>query len=278
MSASDPPGSSPAPAAAAEPPVHPAADQFHLHQSLVDHLDLDGGDVVLDLGCGHGITLAVMAERSTGALLAGLDVDAGSLRRAGSWLTSLGARHQLGLADLSAPLPIATASVTKVICHDLLECLPRPVALMEETSRVLRPGGISVWSHVDYDSTVIAGGDRDLTRRIVHAYADYAQPWMTNCDGQMGRKLAGVVARSPLRRTAVDAAVLTSAELAGPARMRVDDIAATLLRGSKEGTATIEPGDIEKWSQSLEAAAASGDFFYAQTAYVVVATSTGPRQ
>lgn len=252
--------------------VHPPTAQFRLHQALVDHLDLDASDVLLDLGCGHGITLAVIADRATGASLVGLDVDAGSSRIASSWLQVLGARHQLAVADLSAPLPVADDSVTKIVCHDLLECLAEPSALLAEACRVLRPGGTSVWSHVDYDSAVINGGDRDLTRRIVHAYADYAQSWLTSNDGQMGRKVAGLVGRSPLQRVAVEAHVMTSAELAGPARMRVDDISATLRRGASEGKVDVSPRELDDWMAELQGADAAGDFLYAQTSYAVVAT------
>lgn len=257
------------------PAIHPPTGQFRLHQALVDHLALQRHDVLVDLGCGHGITLAVAAERASGATLVGLDVDAPSLRTAASWLASIGDCPRLAVADLSAPLPLAAGSVTKTICHDLLECLSDPVALMAEASRVLRPGGISVWSHVDYDSAVIAGGDRDLTRRIVHAYADYVQPWMTSNDGQMGRKLAGLVGRSPLRQTALDAQVMISSQLIGPARMRIDDIASTLRRGAGEGRVDLAAEQLEDWKASLAAADTAGTFFYAQTAYVVVTTNTG---
>jgi SAM-dependent methyltransferase len=253
------------------PTGHPPTAQFRLHQALVDHLALDSGDILVDLGCGHGITLAVAAERSTGASLLGLDVDAPSLRTAASWLGSLDAHFQLAVADLSTLLPVGDDAVTKVVCHDLLECLVDPVALMTEASRVLRPGGLSVWSHVDYDSAVVAGGERDLTRRIVHAYADYAQSWLNSNDGQMGRKLAGLVARSPLRATKVDAQVMTNSSLVGPAKMRIDDIAATLRRGAGEGKVEVSPSELDDWTASLGVADAAGDFFYAQTAYVVVA-------
>lgn len=252
--------------------AHPPTAQFRLHQALADHLELDASDVVLDLGCGHGITLAVIADRSTGASLVGLDVDEASLRIATSWLDALGAPHQLAVADLSAPLPVAGDSITKIVCHDLLECLADPGALLAEAARVLRPGGISVWSHVDYDSAVINGGQRDMTRRVVHAYADYAQSWLNHNDGQMGRKVAGLVGRSPLRQVALDAQVMTSAELAGPARMRIDDIAATLRRGASEGKVDVSLGELDDWTADLLATDAAGDFFYAQTSYAVVAT------
>ncbi|CAN5809880.1 hypothetical protein BH24ACT15_BH24ACT15_35710 [soil metagenome] len=257
------------------PANHPPTAQFRLHQALVDHLALERRDVLVDLGCGHGITLAVAAERATGATLVGLDVDAPSLRTAASWSTSLGAHPRLAVTDLSTPLPLAGGSVTKTVCHDLLECLSDPVALMVEAGRILRPGGISVWSHVDYDSAVIAGGDRDLTRRIVHAYADYVQPWMTSNDGQMGRKLAGLVGRSPLRQAAIDAQVMASSQLIGPARMRIDDIVSTLRRGAGEGMVDLTPEELDIWTASLTAADAAGAFFYAQTAYVVVAECSG---
>jgi len=63
----------------------------------------------------------------------------------------------------------------------------------------MRPGAISVWSHVDYDALVISGADRLLTRRIGNAYGEASYLERGCTDAQMGRRLAAVVDKSPLR-------------------------------------------------------------------------------
>ena len=44
-------------------------------------------------------------------------------------------------ADLKAPLPLADGAFDRVLCHNVLEVLPDPGALVAEVIGVLRPGG-----------------------------------------------------------------------------------------------------------------------------------------
>ena len=214
--------------------------------------------------------MATAATRVPRLSLVGLDLDREALVEAAAWLTDLGARHQLARADLDAPLPLPDASVTHVVCHDVLECLADPLALVVEADRVLCDGGTSVWSHVDYDSVVIAGADRALTRRMTHAYADLPREGVRT-DPQMGRDLAALVARSPLTRVAVDTTGVLATELAGPARHRIADMVGTLRGASGTGRAPVAEEEIDRWESELVRADERGEFFYAQTAYVVTA-------
>ena len=244
--------------------------RLRTHNALVDRLGAAAGDVLLDLGCGNGLTMATAATRVPGLAMVGLDVDGEALVEAATWLTELGAHHQLARADLDRPLPVTDASVTHVVCHDVLECLADPLALLAEASRALRPGGTSVWSHVDYDSVVIAGADRARTRRLTHADADLPREGVRT-DPQMGRNLAALVARSPLRRTAVDTTGVLATELTGPARHRIDDMVGTLCRAARAGRSPVNEEEVTAWEAELGRADERGEFFYAQTAYVVTA-------
>lgn len=243
-------------------------ERLRVHQAIVDHLSLARGDTLLDLGCGNGFTLATAATRVAGLSLIGIDADADALAAAESALADTDSQCRWLLGDVGTPLPLPDGSVTRVVSHDVLEYLENPVDLLTEASRVMLPGAVSVWSHTDYDALVIGGADRRLTRRIVSAYGDasydaYAANLnLGRSDAQMGRKLAALVDSSPLRRTAVDAAVLIATRLdgEGPGRRRIDDIAAT-----------VAGGEVDEWMDQLVAADRRGEFFYSQTAYMVTA-------
>jgi len=251
-------------------------ERLRIHQAIVDHLALGPHDVLLDLGCGNGFTLATAASRVAGLSLIGVDADAGALAAARSWLGETDARCQWFLGDVGAPLPIPDDSVTRVVCHDVLEYLDDPVALLAEAVRVMQPDALSVWSHVDYEALVVGGADRLLTRRVVNAYADASYLRGRRSDAQMGRKLVAVVGRSRLRRLGVDASVLIATDLEGPSRRRVDDIAATVRRAADRGAADVTSEDLDEWLRQLAVAGQRGEFFYSQTAYIVTARSPSP--
>lgn len=241
--------------------------KLRTHNAIVDHLGLAAGDVLADLGCGNGFTLATAASRVTDLSLVGIDVDLASIEAAASWLDDIGARHELLCADLDDPLPLPDDSATHVVCHDVLECLADPGQLLVEACRILRPGGTAVWSHVDYEGVLVSGADRTLTRRVMQAYVD-APGAAPRSDPQMGRRLAALVARSPLVRTDVDAHVLIATDLAGPGGRRIEDIASTVRR-----RAALTADDIDRWQTELRLADERGEFFYSQTAYIVTAVS-----
>ncbi|MGH9283659.1 MAG: methyltransferase domain-containing protein, partial [Acidimicrobiales bacterium] len=169
----------------------------------------------------------------------------------------------------SRPLPLAAGSATKAVCHNVLGELADPPALVAETTRVLRPGGLSVWSYIDLESVVLSGGDAGLNRRVVLACADAGTS--PGADGRMGRRLAAELLRSPLRRTAVDTAVFLSTSLSGPALMRVRTMFATLRDATPNGTGRPDVDELTTWRQGLEEADRAGQFLYAHTTYIVEA-------
>lgn len=249
----------------------PRGRGFGIDDVLVEHVQPTRGDVVVDLGCGSGFTLAAAAPRVPEGVLVGMDRDQEALKAAAAVGRERTAALWLIRADLAQRLPLKSESVTRLLCHNVLEQLPDPEALLLEGSRVLRSRGRSVWSHPDYDSVVISGGDVDLTRRIVHLFADLADPTMDHADGQMGRKLPGLIRRSPLVPVTVTSNVLISTELAGPARFRVDATVAALDAAARAGRVDLTSEELAAWMATLEAADRNGEFLYSHITYIVVA-------
>lgn len=101
---------------------------------------------VVDLGCGPGETVALLREGGMAAV--GLDLSASLLDEA--WARN--GRMPLIQADAgagaeSAPgLPLRTASLDGVFCECVLSVLPGRQDVLAEVARVLRPGGVLVWT------------------------------------------------------------------------------------------------------------------------------------
>lgn len=107
---------------------------------LLDRLDLTDGLRVLDAGCGLGSHLHLLAGTHRLDLI-GLDLDADRLRRAGAEVPGAA----LARAAI-ARLPLADASVDRVLASEVLEHVPDDAAALAEVRRVLRPGGRLVLS------------------------------------------------------------------------------------------------------------------------------------
>jgi SAM-dependent methyltransferase len=221
------------------------------------------GGRVVDLGCGVGLTLAVLAARLDGAArLVGVDAKAWRLdeRLAGD------PRVESVVADLEEPLPFATATFDAGICHNVLEDLRAPDVFLVEAARVLAPGGHLLLGHSDFDTLVFSSSDLELTRRIVHRFSDTVQPWMTTANGTIGRELLAVGRRSPLEvvRTFAWVGHHTSFQEGGPAHT-----AATLVANDARRDAALAP-HVDGWLEDLRAQAGRGEFFYSLNDYAVL--------
>jgi SAM-dependent methyltransferase len=235
---------------------------------LMGLLDARPGERVADLGCGTGAVLALLAREATPPELVGLDLSAAALRVAAGELGGSAGRL-LVRADLADPVPLADRSVDRAICHNVLESLPEPQALLAEAARVLRPGGRLVLSHPDYDTLVFTSEDQALTRRLVHAYSDTQQDWMGAVDGTIGRRLPELVGRSPLRVDRVEVNAVVSRVWA-PGELGYGY--AHNLVGALTRARAADPDELAAWLQGLARLAGRDAFLFSLNDYAVVAT------
>ncbi|MDF1506381.1 methyltransferase domain-containing protein [Roseisolibacter sp. H3M3-2] len=220
--------------------------------------------LVVDLGCGRGEDLRLLAARHGGAdvRLVGVDASADAVAAAAETLAE-DARVALRCAAADGRLPFADASVDVVYSHNLLECLPDPGDFAREVGRVLRPGGRVVAGHWDWDSQLFDGGDRALVRRLVHAFADWRQSWMARADGWMGRRLWGVFQGAGLTDGALHARVVTNTTYA-PGWMGYEN-ARALGALSRRGLVPAE--EYARFLAEQAALAAEGRYCYAITGF-----------
>lgn len=97
--------------------------------------------VVIDVGCGQGQALALLAERLRPELLIGVDAEPRLLARARRELDACGCRVQLLDCD-ARRLPLGDGVVDLAFCHQTLHHVRDQRGLLAELHRVLRPGGV----------------------------------------------------------------------------------------------------------------------------------------
>lgn len=107
---------------------------FEFYERILDVAGCLSNFRVLDVGCGDGALLNMVAQRWPTAELFGVDIVLSPLS-VGSY------RAKLVTADLRSDLPFQSQSMDVVICSETLEHLVDPGRQLREMSRVLRSGG-----------------------------------------------------------------------------------------------------------------------------------------
>ena len=112
-------------------------------QIVVDLLDVSEGQPrVLDVGCGQGLQLSIVAKKNPKARLVGLDISEKRLARARSRVPGM----EGVCADIEADLPLAPESFDRVICSEVMEHLAEPGALLVRLRKLVKPCGVLVIS------------------------------------------------------------------------------------------------------------------------------------
>ena len=111
---------------------------------------------VLDCGCGTGMTGVALRDAGFGGPLVGFDMSKASLDVA----RQKNIYADLQPVDLNEPLPLETDSLDGVLCVGVLTYV-KEAPLLREWMRVLRPGGVAVFTCRD-DFWISRGFDETL--------------------------------------------------------------------------------------------------------------------
>lgn len=96
----------------------------------------------------------------------------------------------------ATPNELSGLKFDKIICQNVLECVDDKVNFINSFDEILSNEGIFILSHHDFDSAIYNSDYKELTRDIVHQFSDAKQDWQEHCDGQMGRKISGLLSSS----------------------------------------------------------------------------------
>lgn len=118
---------------------------------LLDRLDLQGDEVVLDVGCGHGLMLIGAAKRLSGGHAMGIDLWSQVDQHDNSAMATIKNAVAEGVGDRVTvrdgdmrTLPLEDASVDVVVSSLAVHNVPTQVdrtRSIREMARVVRPGG-----------------------------------------------------------------------------------------------------------------------------------------
>jgi SAM-dependent methyltransferase len=117
-------------------------------------LEVTAASHVLDVGSGSGGP-ALFLARTVGCQVTGVDLNPSSTTTANAWAHALGLDTLVHFqhADASQRLPFVEHSFTTVIAIDSMNHVPGRLQVLQEWSRVLRPGGRLLFT----DPTIVTG-------------------------------------------------------------------------------------------------------------------------
>ncbi len=129
----------------------------------VDHLKLQPGEHVLDLGSGAGIDVFLAARRvgAEGRVI-GVDMTPEMLQKARANAGRLGFGQVEFREGRLERLPVDSASVDAVTSNCVINLVPDKAAVFREIGRVLKPGGRMVISDIILDGPLPESIEKDV--------------------------------------------------------------------------------------------------------------------
>jgi len=227
-------------------------------QKSYDRLNLQADSAVLDVGCGLGAeAIAIAGRLGPKGRVVGLDVSATLIEAARQAVPAnpkiefvVGDAHRLSFPD-------ATFDACRV--DRALQHMRAPLMVLQEMTRVLKPGGMLLAYDNDWDTFIVDAADAMLTRRILDVWTN------SFAHGRVGRQLYAHFRACGFSRIAVSPETLTVGDL--EAADRVYDLRETLHKAVVAGA--VSDAEARAWLADLTERQKKGLFFCSSTAFMV---------
>lgn len=254
-------------------------DGAEMRNFIISLVDWSSVVRVLDVGCGVGYDLYQIGTRINqeyegkcetgrqGLHFCGIDVSREKIDIA---ITDVRRddRYQFRVHNFADKLPFEDNYFDIVYSHNVLECAANKIGHLSELQRILKPGGQILCAHFDWDSAFFNGTDKQLIRKIVHAYADWQQDWMDACDGWMGRRMWGTIENSKL----FEDAKLTTYQIVNT-QYEYPYYGFKSVQGYEDMIAAklISENDYRAFKADIDDSANRGDYLFSITTFIYLA-------
>lgn len=129
----------------------------------IDHLDLQPGETVVDLGSGAGIDVFLAADRvGPQGRVIGVDMTPEMLARARRNAAKAGVTNAEFREGRLENLPIAKGTVDAITSNCVINLVPDKAVVFKEIARILKPGGRLVISDIILDKALPKEIEKDV--------------------------------------------------------------------------------------------------------------------
>jgi len=209
---------------------------------------------LLDLGCGPGFFAELAAvELVPEGRVTGVDVDGALLEPARARSAERESAIEYVLAS-GVDIPLPDHAVDFAYARFLFQHLDRPMDVLAEMRRVVRPGGVVMVMDTD-DAGLLVHPEPPGWRELLEAAA--ASQRDRGGDRRVGRRLRGMLADAGLRDVRASARILTTDHVPPAAFVHVT----TAFKTEGLDTRYVDPAAAEDTLNALREAAARPDFF-----------------
>ena len=234
--------------------------------AYMELIDLRHAATVLDLGCGTGVVArAIAVGNAFAGTVTGVDQSpdfvAAAQRLAAE--DGVGDRVEFVVGD-AHELEFPAASFDVVVAHTLLSHVRDPLAVLAQTRRVLRPGGVVALFDGDYASLTFGSSDPPLGDAMERAMQS-----MIMSQPRVMRELPRLLLQAGLQLNASQAHVYAEAGSSSFMLNLAETYAPLTV-----STGLMLCADVEAWLADQRRSAANGTFFAACSYYAYVAHAT----
>ena len=231
----------------------------NLHQKLINDLGTIADKTILDYGCGRGnLVKLLLAQPTIPKLIYAVDIDPNAIVEINETYKFEIQQGEIITQVVDSPAQLAGEKFDRIVCHNVIECVVDKEQFVKNLCSLLNQNGVLLVSHHDFDSAVYHSGHKELTRTLIHFFADQCQAWQTTCDGQIGRKIPGIFNRAKIKFAtfATWRIVETSFSQGDYGYL----MAKMIIEAAKE---RFDQATLNSWLQDLSLKAQSNDFYFA---------------
>ena len=238
--------------------VYQTPDVVRQRLAVLAKLSLELGESVLDVGCGTGLLLELLAQAvdKTGQAF-GIDTSDDMLGFARHRCIDLPQvkLQQGGVENLK----FSDNSFDAIACTQVLLYVDDVKLALAEMHRVLKPGGRLVIVETDWDGAVMNSADPELTRRIFDSWDQAVS------SPNLPRRLKPMLLKAGFNHVQVDAVPIINTQFSHNefSRSMIDSF--SNIGVTNQAITAAEAGE---WQDGLRSLAEQGEYFFAVNRFV----------
>ncbi len=238
-----------------EATAQPSLQAYKQHMTAL--MELAPGKSVLDVGCGTGDDVRLMADLvAPRGNVVGIDNSLAMINEANRRAKDANVAVDFRVLD-AMKLPIADGTFDACRADRSLMHVPDSRQVLTEMRRVTKVGGRVVVFEVDFETLTIDADDRMLARKIGHTWCDGFK------NGWLGRRMPRLFTELGFREISLTPHIM----ILTPGMLLPLLGAATTERAVQNGT--ITPDEAKVWLTHLDDLQKTGRFFSTMTGFLL---------